>query len=252
MNWLPPPERTVKFVAALAGVLALYAVLRPAGLHDYARSEMEGLHVLILLVGGIYSVLLAFAIFVIWTQFTQVEESITRECGDLADLLRFSACASPEAATAIRRAAAAYIHQVFKYEWRALGEGRRDRQAGELFSDVTGAVLELKPREEADRLLHAQLLDIVREAGRHREERVAKSLTRMPATLSGLVNTIALVLLLLVFVYPFHSVPAGMIAVALVAIVLFLANFCMMDTDNPFAGVWNVSNRPFHDLSVGG
>ena len=83
-----------------------------------------------------------------------------------------------------------------------------------------------------------------------REERVAKSLTRIPPTLAGLVNTIAGVLLLLIFVYPFHHWLAGGACFTVVAFVLFLANFVMTDTDNPLKGVWNVSPQPFGELKV--
>jgi hypothetical protein len=249
MNWFPPSDRIAKFVGALGAAIALYIVVRGAGLHDFLRGEAEGLNVLILLAGSIYSVLLAFAIFVIWTQFTEVENTVTRECGAIGDLLRFSAYANPDAGANIRRAVAAYVHQALKYEWQALGNNRRDRTAGDLFTNIVSAVVEMKPGD-AERALYGQLLDIVRIAGQHREERVAKSLTRMPPTLGGLVNTIALTLLLLVFVYPFHSAVTGCAAFTLVAIVLFLANFVMVDTDNPLQGVWNISNKPFSDLGV--
>jgi hypothetical protein len=250
MTWLPPFDRIARFGAALAAVIIFYTFGHSVGLHDYMRNEAEGLHILILLVGGIYSVLLAFAIFVIWTQFTEVENSVTREASTLGDLLHFSTYANPDGASAIRRAMASYVHQAVKYEWRALGEDRRDRQASELFTDVISAVVELKPRDDAERILHGELLAIVRNAGQRREERIAKSLTRMPPTFAGLVNTIAFVLLLLTFLYPFHSALAGAVALTIVAVVLFLANFVMTDTDNPFEGVWNVSSKPFSDLDV--
>ncbi len=63
------------------------------------------------------------------------------------------------------------------------------------------------------------------------------------------VNTIAGVLLLLVFVYPFHHAAVGASCLALLAVVLLLANFVMNDMDNPLEGAWNVSSRPFADLS---
>ena len=60
------------------------------GLYDFTRLEIEGLNTLILLVGSIYAVTFAFAIFVIWGQFNDVENLVMRECHSLSDLLRFS------------------------------------------------------------------------------------------------------------------------------------------------------------------
>ena len=70
----------------------------------------------------------------------------------------------------------------------------------------------------------------------------------MPPTLFGFVNIIAVVLLLLVFVYPFHQTVVGASCIALLAVILFLANFVMRDMDNPLDGAWNISPKPFFEL----
>ena len=73
-------------------------------------------------------------------------------------------------------------------------------------------------------------------------------MTRMPPTLFGFVNIIAAVLLLLVFAYPFHQTVVGASCIALLAVILFLANFVMRDMDNPLDGAWNISPKPFSEL----
>jgi hypothetical protein len=247
---LVPSEKIAKPAAGLAAALLAYAGLRQAGFYDFTAGEAEGLNVLVQLIGGIYAVLLAFTIFVIWGQFNDVENCVIRECNVLSDLLRFSNYLNVEAASTIRKAMAAYTHHVLKYEWQALGDGKRDRQAEEFFDHFMNAVAQSTPENEAEQVLKTRLLDMAHKASECREERVAKSLTRIPPTLAGLVNTIAFVLLLLIFVYPFHHWVAGGVCFTLVAFVLFLANFVMTDTDNPLKGVWNVSPQPFVELRL--
>jgi hypothetical protein len=247
---LVPSERIAKPAGGLAAALLAYAGLRQAGFYDFTAGEAEGLNVLIQLIGGIYAVLLAFTIFVIWGQFNDVENCVIRECTVLGGLLRFSNYLNAEAAATVRKAMAAYTHHVLKYEWQALGDGRKDRQADEFFSHFLTAVAQTIPENEVEQAIHIRLLDMAHKASECREERVAKSLTRIPPTLAGLVNTIAFVLLLLIFVYPFHHWVAGGICFMLVAFVLFLANFVMTDTDNPLKGVWNVSPQPFGELKL--
>jgi hypothetical protein len=41
-----------------------------------------------------------------------------------------------------------------------------------------------------------------------------------------------------------------MVCFVVVGVVLFLADFVMMDTDNPLKGVWNVSPKPFSELKL--
>jgi hypothetical protein len=240
MTWKP--------VFALAAALGLYAFLRSAGFHDWSAREAEGLGVLTQLVGDIYAVLLAFLIFVIWGQFTEVENCVMRECNALQDVHRFSHYLDADSQSTIRRGLANYCSHVVRYEWNELGQGRRDVQADQLFSKLLGSVVDATPRTDAERQMHTRLIDLVQKAAERRDERVAKSLTRLPPTLSILVTTIALMLLLLVFVYPFHSWYIGAGGFTLVATLLYLAHFVMTDTDNPLQGVWNVSAAPFGNI----
>jgi VIT1/CCC1 family predicted Fe2+/Mn2+ transporter len=250
MKWTIPSDNIIKPASGLVTALALSGILRQAGFYNFTAREAEGLNVLIQLVGDIYAVLLAFAIFVIWGQFTEVENCVIREGDSLADILRMSAYLNAEDRATIRRSMAAYAHQVVQYEWQSLGDGMRDEQADEFFSRFLNTVVEVNPQSEAEGLIHTRLLDLAARIREYHDERVAKTLTRIPPTLAGLVKTIAGVLLLLIFVYPFHHWLAGISCIIVVAVVLFLANFVMMDTDNPLKGAWNVSSEPFSDLRL--
>jgi hypothetical protein len=250
MNWKTISAHLLRFAAAMIAAAIAYALLRQTRLYEFTTNEFEGLNTVIILVGGIYSVVFAFVIFVIWGQFTDVQNAVMRECNTLSDLLRFSDHLNPDAGRAIRRAVADYSQRVLKYEWQALAQRRRDRAIDKAFSELVDTVLRTVPSGPTEYDVHQRLIDMVRKAGEHRDERVAKSLTRIPPTLERLVFTMAGVLLLLVFVYPFHHPVAGFVCFLLVAIVLFLARLVMTDTDNPFEGVCNVSPQRFGELAL--
>ena len=245
-------REAIRLGLQLAAVLAAYAIVGAAGLHQFTSNETEAMNTLIVMVGSIYAVILAFVIFVIWGQFTEVENCVMRECNSLGEMLRFSDFLPAEFARSIRKCVGAYVQQVIKHEWRALGGGRRDKRSEDLFSDlmttvITGAQSPSNdPQVESP--MHLRLIDMARLAGERRSERVSKCLTRIPPTMFWFVNMIAAALILLVFVYPFHHRGAGMVFLALVAILLLLANFVMRDMDNPLDGAWNVSPRPFQEL----
>src|SRR6202051_2467701 len=129
MIWTIPSEKIIKPAGRLVAALAVYGILRQAGFYNFTAREAEGLNVLIQLVGGIYAVLLAFAIFVIWGQFTEVENCVIREGDSLADLLRLGAYLNADDRSTIRRSMAAYTHQVLQHEWRRLGGGAPDQQS---------------------------------------------------------------------------------------------------------------------------
>src|ERR1700683_399494 len=102
MNWTPVLRRVVRLSVGLAAALAASWLLRQANLDRFTAADAEGINSLISLIGSIYAVVFAFVIFVIWGQFTGVEEATQRECTLLNDLLRFSQYLDPDANRAIR------------------------------------------------------------------------------------------------------------------------------------------------------
>lgn len=248
MNWQELSRRAFRFFAMLVAASLVYGLLRGSGLYALTAREAEGLNTLILLIGNIYAVVFAFVIFVIWGQFTDVENFIMRESSSLRDLLRFSEYLNSDAAHAIRRAVMDYVRRALKSEWEALGERRRDKQTEKSFSELVDTVVAIVPAKPSEEVMHQRLIEMARRTSEHRDDRIAKSLTQIPPTLIRLVDTMASALLLLVFLYPFRHWLAGLACFGLLSLVLFLANLVMRDTDNPFNGVWNVSSKPFSDL----
>ena len=88
MNWQEYSKQIVKFVLFLSAAGVAYWLLHTSNLYEFTARENEGLNVLILLIGNIYAVMFAFVIFVIWGQFTDVDNFIMLECNSLRDVIR--------------------------------------------------------------------------------------------------------------------------------------------------------------------
>jgi hypothetical protein len=250
MNWPALIRHASRLSIGLAVALAASWIARQAHLDSFTTADVEGIGSLITLIGGIYAVVFAFVIFVIWGQFTGVEDATVRECSLVNDLLRFAQFLDPDSNRLIRRAVSDYARRVASSEWHSLGEGHDDPGSEKAFALVAGAVVRASPVIPSEQNAHQRLVDIMRKLAEQRDERIAKSLTRIPPTLLLLVRTMVVVLLLLVFVYPFHSWIVAAVGFAAVAIVLFFSNLVMTDTDNPFEGVFNVSAKPFSKVAA--
>jgi hypothetical protein len=72
------------------GASILYLALHLLGFQKLFRDDAEGIGALLQIIGTLYSVLYAFATYVIWGQFTAVENEILKESGALKDLMLFS------------------------------------------------------------------------------------------------------------------------------------------------------------------
>ena len=116
VDLLPPdtPGRVVK-VLLPAGIL--YVFLRLAGIERVFGSDTEGVGVLLQVVGTLFSVLYAFATYVIWGQYTAVESEIVKEAGALNDLIVFSSALKPSEHEKLLQAIRVYARGVSETEW---------------------------------------------------------------------------------------------------------------------------------------
>ena len=245
---------TVRLRAAklMAGAVALYLALRVSGFHKLFQNDAEGIGALLQIIGTLYSVVYAFAIYVIWGQFAAVENEIQKESGALKDLLLFSQRLKEAVREPIARAVKIYARAVAETEWSALSTGENTDKTDRLFSAVIFSVADVKPADDAERTIYQLLLEIANQASAHRDERLAISAKRMPQTLRLFVTLAASMILFLLLFFPFRNPALGLIALAITTALLFFAHFVLTDLDNPFDGTWNVGSQPFAELVTKG
>ncbi len=243
-----PAETRLRCAKLLVAAAAIYAVLWLLGFQKFFLNDAEGLAALLQIIGTLYSVVYAFATYVIWGQFTAVENEIRKESGALKDLLLFSNRLKETVREPMVRAVKIYARAVVETEWSTLSNREKPEKTDRLFSDVVSSVTNIKPEDDNERLLYEQLLDIASQASAHRDERLAVSAKRMPQTLFLFVTLTASTILFLLFFYPFRNAPLGVVSVAITTMLLFFAHFVLTDLDNPFEGTWNAGSEPFGEL----
>src|SRR5512144_1642250 len=87
---LIPSDSPGRIVKLLLPATLAYVWLHVIGFHALLANDSEGIGVLLQIIGTLYSVLYAFATYVIWGQFTAVEAEILKESGALKDVVLFS------------------------------------------------------------------------------------------------------------------------------------------------------------------
>jgi len=243
-----PASTRFRCAKMLAGAGALYAVLWLLGFQKFFLNDAEGLAALLQIIGTLYSVVYAFATYVIWGQFTSVENEIRKESGALKDLLLFSSRLKEAVREPVVRAVKIYARAVVETEWSVLAGDEKTEKTDRLFHEVIASVTNVKPEDDTERIVYGRLLDIANQASTHRDERLSLSAKRMPGTLFLFVSLTACMILFLLFFYPFRNVALGIVAVAITTMLLFFAHFVLTDLDNPFEGTWNVGSEPFGEL----
>jgi hypothetical protein len=115
-----PTETTGRFVKLLALTVGAYAAIRTFQLQQWFFGDAEAFTGLIHISGTLYSVLYAFATYVIWGQFIAVENEILSESGALKDLVVFSRPLRDAERDPIVRAVKIYSKAVIESEWDIL------------------------------------------------------------------------------------------------------------------------------------
>jgi Protein of unknown function (DUF4239) len=244
-----PHEVRMRGLQLVALAAALYLGLRLATLHRFFANDTEGISALLQILGTLYSVVYAFATYVIWGQFAEVENEIVNEAGALKNLVLFSKGLKEQARDPIVRAVRAYGRGVVESEWGTLSRRGNTEKTDRLFSGIISSVIDAKADDEPEQRVHERLLEIANEASAHRDQRLAVSRKRIPRTLLLFVTLTAYAILFLLLLYPFRNLGLGMVSIAIASMLLFFAHFVLMDLDNPFEGTWNADVAPFNDLS---
>jgi len=144
----------------------------PTGLSEVFRERCRGIGALLQIIGTLYSVVYAFAIYVIWGQFTSVENEIQKESGALKDLLLFGQRLKETVREPIVRAVKVYARGVAETEWRTLSAREETDKTDKLFSAVISTVTEVTPEDDIERIVYQRLLEIANQASAHRDERL--------------------------------------------------------------------------------
>jgi len=229
--------------AALAGLVVARGSLPVEPL----RRAVDAVGNYLQTLGTIYAVLLAFVVFVVWSQFNEARADVHREANDLLDLYRTAGGLPEGPREKLRSAARAYAEAVLRHEWSAMGCNDRAAvdQAWAILDRIWEVAHTYEPGTKCHEVLHAEVLARVNELSDARTLRLAASTLRIPLSLklliyTGAVLTVGSMYLLRVETAWMHALMTGAVAGA-ISHILYIVH----DLDDCFAGDWRVSPEPF-------
>ena len=246
--WLRTTLRlsAVVLVAAAASIFGL-AIARQVIDFESLRSSSDSLGTFVQTLGGIYAVLLAFVVIVVWGQFNDARSYIDREANALVDLHRTASGLPAHSRAVIQKQLREYVDEVIKYEWAAMAKRELPtiERIGGILDHVWTAIHTCEPRNECQQAMYSEVLSRFNDLTEHRTNRLNISATRVPIALNVLLYTGAVIMIGAVYLLAFdrfwlHALVTGLMAGA-VAHILFL----IYDLDHEFDGDWQVEKNPF-------
>jgi hypothetical protein len=247
-RWLTTLIRLTPVVAAAsaASVVGLIGFRAVAPL-DQLHAASNELGNYLQTVGGIYAVLLAFVVYVVWGQFNDARSLVDREATALVDLHRTASGLPMATRKAIQAELRDYVESVLRIEWRAMTchDEATMETIGHKLDDVWLAIHHCKPADTCQHTIYGEVLTQFNELTDLRTSRIISSQFRIPLTMKILLYTGAFIVmgsmyLLSISEFWLHAIVTAALAGA-IAHILYL----IIDLDNAFAGNWQVSKRPF-------
>ncbi len=231
---------------SLASVLGLIAVREVIPL-DELRGSTDAIGNYLQTVGGIYAVLLAFVVYVVWGQFNESRQYVDREATLIADLHRISGGLPSQSRDQIRKMLRDYVDAVLNDEWRAMSKGDEAiiERVGERLDAVWTVIHKCRPEDECGHTIYSEVLTSYNDLHDVRASRLTSARTRIPIALRVLLYAGALITIGSVYLLAFEKLWIHATVTAALAGAIAHILYLVRDLDDAFAGDWQVSNGPF-------
>ncbi len=246
--WLKTTLRLTAIVAIVsaASVFGLIIVRNCVDL-DALRGSGDSVGSYLQVLGGIYAVLLAFVVVVVWGQFNDARGYVNREASALIDLHRTASGLPDEAREVIQQGLRDYVNAVLADEWTAMTKGDQLTidKVGQRLDRVWSAIHTCMPLNDCQHTVYAEVLARFNDLSETRTNRLSAASAQIPIAMNVLLYTGAVIMVGSMYLLPFeqfwlHATVTAALAGA-VGHILFLIH----DLDTAFAGDYQVDRGPF-------
>lgn len=225
----------LSMAVAVAGLYAVRRLVPPAsneGVGDYLQT-----------LGSVYGVLLAFVVFVVWSQKNEADKLVEKEADGLRDVARLARAIGGSARMQILRAIDAYVTAVVEREWPAMRKRQSSPEASHCLRDLWEIITVIDPQDRREQCLYAEMIRSFNALGDARADRLVNSGTRLPFSLRifVVVGGVCLIGSMYLLSLPQFWRLALMTAIMAGAVSHIL--YLIHDLDTPY-GDWQVTTGP--------
>ena len=228
----------------LVSILGLVIVRRFVEL-DWLKRHLDIASYFFLMIGTLYAVLIAFAIFVVWTQFQDAGANLEREVNAVADLSRMAAGLPEPQHTMIRNAVLDYVHAVIEDEFPAMAEGRDSPRTWAAVQKLMDVYTEGSVSSTKDQIYLSESLKHLNDLANYRRIRLFTSRGTVPQLLWYLLFGGGVVLIAFTYFFGHDSIAWQAAMTAALAGTLSFSLYLIVAYNGPFDGTTRVGPAPY-------
>ena len=228
----------------LLSIAGLLVVRRYANV-DWLKRHHELASYFFLMIGTLYAVLIAFAIYVVWSAFKEAGTNLEHEANEVADLSRLSTAMPDPLRSKITPALIEYLNAVVEDEFPAMEQGRESQRTWAAVQNLWEAYGAIQPETPRLQIYFAESVKHLTQLSDYRRSRLFTSRGTVPATLWYLLLSGAVLLVLFTYFVGHESTWAQAAMTAALAGILAFSLFLVWSLDSPYSGVASVTPQPF-------
>lgn len=231
---------TLVVVFSVAGLLL---VRRYANV-EWLKRQHEVASFFFLMIGTLYAVLIAFAIFVVWTQFQDAGTNLEHEANEVGDLSRMAMTMSEPMRSDVRSALADYIHAVVDDEFPAMAASRTSPRTWQAVEGLWMVYANAEPTTLKMQANYAESLKHLNDLNNYRRTRLFTMRGTVPSMLWFLLCVGGVVLIIFTYFFGHDSLLSQAAMTAALAGLLAFSLFLIYSYDSPFSGAARISPAP--------
>lgn len=193
----------------------------------------------------IYAVLVAFVVFVSWTDYSESKRNVEMEANLIVDVFSDSRGLPDTMRTAVRTAIAEYVRLVINEEWKEMEHGRFSHAAREklakLWDIYFTSDMNLLPNQAA----YEESLSRLNDLGEYRRMRIFSSRDQVPGLIWLVLIICALCSVTYTFFFGVKNLKAQYIMTSVLALINALILYLIFVLDHPFKGTGKISSGTF-------
>jgi hypothetical protein len=230
----------------LAASLGLVVFRRKApGVIAAADDSVAG--VIISILAGIYGIVIAFVIVVLWEDFRSAQQVTSSEANSLSQLVQDSQAFPPLQRDAMVGAVDNYAHAVVNDEWDTMTSGDESPLAASSLAAMYEELQEVDASDPNLSTFYQEASSNLHEVDSNRRERIRLSQRGLPGVLQFLIVGGALLIIVFTFFFGIQSTTIHVVMTAGVTLLLGFSVLLSLLLQSPFSGDIAVQSSVFRE-----
>jgi hypothetical protein len=230
-------------IASVLGLLVFRALLP----HEALKAASSELGNYLQTLGGVYAVLLAFIVVIVWNQFNEARGLVEREASALVDLHRTASGLPAETRAQIQDGLREYVDAVLAEEWRAMHTGNEMviERVGHRLDAVWLAMHRCRPTDACQQTIYGEVLSHFNELADLRTSRLSAARARVPTSMRILLYTGAVLVTGSIYLVWIPQLWLHAMVTAALAGAIGHILYLIVDLDDAFEGDSQISRAAF-------